>query len=50
VMTPIRVAVGLMILAGIFGFLVGKGASPAVLLVLPFITTGMIRANRGCDR
>lgn len=44
-MTPIRVAVGLMILSGMFGWLVGLGASPWFLLVLPFIAVGMIRAN-----
>jgi hypothetical protein len=42
----IRVAVGLMGIAGIFGYLVGLGASPWFLLVLPFITAGMIHANK----
>lgn len=46
-MTPIRVAVALMILSGIFGWLVGLGASPWFLLVLPFVATGVIQANEG---
>jgi hypothetical protein len=45
-MTPIRVAIGLMIIAGLFGFLVGKGAPAPILLTLPLIATGFIYANK----
>lgn len=45
-MTPVRVAVGMSILAGVFGFLVGAGASPWFLLTLPVVFTCCIYANR----
>ena len=48
--TPIRVAVGLMILGVVYGWLVGKGATPAILLLLPIVAIGFIRANSGADR
>ncbi len=44
-MIPARVAVGLMILGAVFGFLVGEGASPWFLLILPVTACGFISAN-----
>lgn len=44
-MIPPRVAVGLMILGGLFGFLVGEGATPWVLLVLPGAACTFISIN-----
>lgn len=44
--TAIRMAVGLCGVAAIFGFLVGSGASPWFLLILPFLVFMFVRRNR----
>lgn len=44
-MTPIRVAIALMLLGIVYGFLIGRGASPFILLVLPLVAVGFIKAN-----